>query len=99
MATRDEPEHEIRIRMLGNSEVFVTCKCMDLVRRGWANKSRWGRLPRRDRVRGASDWKSFGDFPVGTPTEQLVAAYLVHLEDPSDRPEPPVQASPQAVAP
>lgn len=76
-----ESEHEIRIRGLGNAEIFVTCKCFDKTRSGWRGKTAKNRFPARHYVRGSSDWKSLGDFPVGTPFDQLVAAYEVHLAD------------------
>lgn len=63
--------------MLGNSAVFVTCKCMDLKRTNWR-----GRTTRnRPSVKIIPEWKSLGDFPVGTPVDQLLAAYNRHLED------------------
>lgn len=71
-------EHEIRLRFLGNSDIFVTCKCYDKTRSGWRGKSM--RSKRRTGI-GAPSWKSLGDFPVGTPTTELVAAYNVHLLD------------------
>ena len=78
-------EHEIRLRWLGNTEVFVTCKCYDKVRAGWRGKTAKNRFPNRHHVRGSSDWKSLGDFPMGTPTSELYAAYIVHL--PLDHPD------------
>lgn len=71
-------KHQIQIRMFGNSGVYVTCNC--LVQR----------LPHTTRTkhqgRGAIHrWPrdamaSLGDFPVGTPIEELLAAYNSHLE-------------------
>lgn len=68
-------KHEIRIRMLGNSCIYVTCKCMDLTRTNWS-----GRTINSKTIRVSPEWKSLGDFPVGTPTEELLAAYNKHLE-------------------
>lgn len=70
-------EHEIRIRMLGNSSVFVTCKCMDLKRTRWSGRT----MNNRHVSRISPEWKSLGDFPVGTPVEKMVAAYETHLKD------------------
>ncbi len=67
--------HEIRIRMLGNSNVFVTCKCMDLQRSNWKGRT----TKTRHQTRLAPEWKSLGDFPVGTPVADLVAAFRTHL--------------------
>lgn len=67
----------MRLRMLGNAAVYVTCSCLEAMR-----------TPARERraikaVTGsrAPEWKSLGDFPVGTPVEQLLEAFLVHVED------------------
>lgn len=73
-------EHEIRVRWLGNAEVFVTCKCLDKIRSGWRGKTVRQRLPNRHLLRGTADWKSLGDFPVGTPSEKLLEAFNRHLE-------------------
>lgn len=75
-----EPEHEIRIRMLGNSEIFVTCKCLDKVRSGWRGKTMKHRLKGKHHVRRTAEWKSLGDFPVGTPTPVLIEAWKAHLD-------------------
>lgn len=80
MAENPTAEHEIRIRMLGNSSVYVTCKCLDKVRAKPVMRTTRGEYY-RPRRQGAPEWKSLGDFPVGTPIAQLLAAYTAHLED------------------
>lgn len=67
----------MRIRMLGNAWVYVTCKCMDARRTGWK-----GRTTKSPRVKiGAPEWKSLGDFPVGTDSQLLLDAYRRHLNE------------------
>lgn len=62
--------------MLGNSAVFVTCKCLDRIRTPWRGRTTRNR---RHVTRIPPEWKSLGDFQVGTPIEQLLEAYDRHL--------------------
>jgi hypothetical protein len=73
--------------MLGNSAVYVTCNCLI---RAYLEVERNPNKP-AGRVRYAkgnkmSETVSLGDFPVGTPSEQLVAAYEQHLAPPINTP-------------
>lgn len=68
-------DHEMRLRMLGNAEVYVTCKCLESKRTGWK-----GSTTNNRRVKESPAWRSLGDFPVGTPIAELTAAYAKHLE-------------------
>lgn len=62
---------EMRIRMLGNSGVFVTCTCLDRTRRPWGRRA--NEMP--------TEWKSLGDFQVGTPVAELLAAWERHARE------------------
>lgn len=81
-------EHQIQIKMLGNSGVYVTCNC--LVRMWNAinltpNKTTGWKYTRR----GARmhDDVSLGDFPVGTSIDAMMAVYDAHLKEAGQVPD------------
>lgn len=79
-----DPElpHQIQIRQLGNSGVYVSCNCLERAVRETTAARSTRRTSQRKATRGEySSYRSLGDFQVGTPVEQLLAAYNKHLEE------------------
>lgn len=77
-------EHEIRIQMLDNSHIFVTCACMISAANTFKHPNKSKKKKNRTGVKlpdEAENWKSLGDFPVGTPTPLMIEAYNKHLEE------------------
>lgn len=75
MIADPELEHQIQLKQLDNSHVYVTCNCLV---RAYNTAHRSDRR-KRGRVHGELATASLGDFPVGTEVPQLLAAYNAHL--------------------
>lgn len=79
-------EHQMQVKMLGNSWIYVTCNC--LIRASQSIRKRTERQNRPTKLQRAGaaqeHYASLGDFPVGTPIEQLLEVYNMHL-DPTEK--------------
>ena len=83
MLLRDpDAEHQIQLHFLGNSHVYVTCNC--IVRQHKQESSSRSNMTWNERNRKKQhslDQYSLGDFPMGTPVEELYKAYNRHLDE------------------
>jgi hypothetical protein len=81
-------EHQLRLSMVDNSTVGVTCNCVVNANMSFKHpkKSKKPRIrngPSNDVDSGS--FRYFLEAPVGTPTPLLMAAYREHL--PADHPD------------